>query len=279
MTAWTSDSDQSPDAPHRIHHDTVETVALECDHCDWPEFAAGGQGAPEVALALLANRESNGSRRQGGGLQQALGDMQCRGNRHSVVTDSWADQPASFPTHIERYIARENGVDVSRDQKARPAFAPFPDQIPRVVPPASPGRVGQATLEPLNPLALLEGRRRRLGYRDRVGHERFDRDHAGSTTRRAASTMASALGNREACNTGAAGRGTSPAPTRAIGASRCQNSSPAMRAASSAPNPPVTFASWAITTRPVLSTDLATASKSKGASQRRSMTSTSTPSS
>ena len=69
------------------------------------------------------------------------------------------------------------------------------------------------------------------------------------------------------------------AVTRRTGASSWRNAVSTIRAITSAPTPQVRWASWATTARPVFTTDAAIVSVSMGEIERRSITSTSAPSS
>ena len=82
-------------------------------------------------------------------------------------------------------------------------------------------------------------------------------------SRMACSTSA-LCGRMTSSRSGQYATGVSSAATRRTGASRCSNSSPAMRAASSAPNPQVSWSSCAMTTRLVRATRRAMASQSYG---------------
>src|SRR5690606_30662779 len=91
-----------------------------------------------------------------------------------------------------------------------------------------------------------------------------------------ARTMRSTLGTTASSNSGLCGLGTSGMVTRSIGASRSKNASRASTAAISAPKPAVRLSSWTIRQRRVLRTDSSTASRSHGASVRKSSTAAST---
>ena len=113
---------------------------------------------------------------------------------------------------------------------------------------------------------------------ERAGVGQCEYGSCASTSSRAALTIAPAPGISAACNAGADGMRTSGVARRLIGALRREKRRSLIRAATSAPNPPVRFASWTIRTRPPpVDTASAIASSSSGASQRRSKTQASIP--
>ncbi len=98
------------------------------------------------------------------------------------------------------------------------------------------------------------------------------------TSARTVAAIRSSEGRTASSSTGAAGAGTSKLATRLIGPSSASRHSSATRAATSAPQPPVSVSSWTITRRPVRLTEAKIVSLSSGLSVSGSITSHSMPS-
>src|SRR5262245_55775083 len=98
-----------------------------------------------------------------------------------------------------------------------------------------------------------------------------------SSVARTAATICALVGSARA-RSGPLGTGTGAAPTRLMGARSSKCGTPATVAATSAPKLPVTHVSCAMTRRRVRRTESTTIPESHGASERRSMISTSIPS-
>src|ERR1019366_3710577 len=99
-----------------------------------------------------------------------------------------------------------------------------------------------------------------------------------SQQRRIAALIRACEGTTVCSITGATGSGTSWLATLRMGACSEYRHSSATLAASSAPHPPVSVSSWAITRRPVFLTDAKIVSSSNGSSVSGSITSQSMPS-
>src|SRR6266542_591013 len=136
--------------------------------------------------------------------------------------------------------------------------------------------VGQHN-RPVRPEEALDG-----GAADPARPARDDRDprHAQSASRsRSSSAIRSASGTHTRSSDGAYGTGVYGPPSLRTGASRSQNPSSAISAATSAPIPKSRTASWTTSARLVLATDARIVSRSSGTTDRRSITSMSIPSS
>src|SRR5581483_7720391 len=274
-----ADRDPGADAADGIDEDAIEAVPLERDECLGLQRLARRHGSAEVAEALLGDGEGEPSRGERLLGEQPFQHRDGDRDRRRVVAYARPPKLVAFPLDVERGVRREDSVHVRAEQEPRPVFPPRPQKVARAVarPPSRSG--SQPLLEPFEPALLEEGRRWDPGEGDEVVDDsRGDRGHA-PITRLTVASIAVASGTSTCWREGAAGTRVSGRPTRSTGASRSQKHSRAARAASSAPKPPVMFASWAMTSRDVRATDAATASKSSGASQRRSITSTSIPSS
>src|SRR5262249_13010298 len=130
-----------------------------------------------------------------------------------------------------------------------------------------PNLLKPGTDDHLGPFGLI----RRRGDRDQLRHHQFLIQNSSSS--RILAEIPSTLGNTAFMSPTLYGVGTSGIARREMGASRLRNASSAMTAAISAPKPAVRVSSCTMRQRRVLRTEPSTASRSHGATVRRSITS------
>ena len=126
MPAGPADAEARTDTPDGVRGDSLEAVALERDDCRRAKPLAGGEGAAQVAEALLADGERDGSGAELRGVEQPPDDVEGNRDRRRVVANARADQGAVVAAGEERSLSREDRVDVRRDEQARTPGSPRP---------------------------------------------------------------------------------------------------------------------------------------------------------